>query len=152
VLRLSATGSAAAPRSYTVEAGKQLGDEVPIDTSDFVVAGPGAFHRRFRDDPALAVDVRGEHRRARGGQLRLTLVNRGSAPVRLSVAPAVYPKSAPRQHVLAPGAHVVDTWALEDSAGWYDLAVTAEGSASFLRRLAGRVETGRPGTSDPALA
>ncbi|HYP30408.1 MAG TPA: phospholipase C, phosphocholine-specific, partial [Burkholderiaceae bacterium] len=142
VLRLSATGSAAAPRSYTIEAGKQLRDDVAIDTSDFVVAGPGAFHRRFRDDPALAVDVRGEHRRERGGQLRLTLVNRGAAPVRLSVAPAVYPKAAPRLHVLAPGARVVDTWAVKDSAGWYDLAVTAEGSARFLRRLAGRVETG----------
>ena len=152
VLRLSATGSAAAPRSYTIEAGKQLRDDVAIDTSDFVVAGPGAFHRRFRDDPALAVDVRGEHRRERGGQLRLTLVNRGAAPVRLSVAPAVYPKAAPRLHVLAPGARVVDTWAVKDSAGWYDLAVTAEGSARFLRRLAGRVETGRPSTSDPALA
>jgi len=30
--------------------------------------------------------------------------------------------------------------------------VTSAGDARFLRRLAGRVETGRPSTSDPALA
>jgi phospholipase C len=152
VLRLSATGSTAAPRSYTIEAGKQLADEVAIDTSDFVVAGPGAFHCRFRDDPALGVDVRGEHRRERGGLVWLTLANRGTAPVHVTVAPALYPKGAPREHVLAPGASVVDVWSVKDSAGWYDLAVTAEGSATFLRRLAGRVETGRPSTSDPATA
>jgi phospholipase C len=72
--------------------------------------------------------------------------------VRVTVAPALYPKGAPREHVLAPGARVVDVWSVKDSAGWYDLAVTAAGSATFLRRLAGRVETGRPSTSDPATA
>ena len=34
--------------------------------------------------------------------------------------------------------------------GWYDLAVTTSASAAFLRRLAGRVETGRASVSDPA--
>ena len=152
VLRLAATASTDAPRTYTVEAGKQLGDVVATSARDLVVTGPGAFHRRFRDDPALAVDVRGEHRRARGGQLRLTLTNRGATPVRLTVAPGVYPKGPPRHHVLAPGASKVDTWAVADSAGWYDLAVTAHAGDAFLRRLAGRVETGRPRTSDPATA
>jgi len=152
VFRLSATGSADAPRTYTVEPGKELGDTVAIATSDFVLTGPGAFHRRFRDDPALAVDVHGEHRRERGGRLRLVLSNRGTAPVRVTVTPSIYPKGRPRHLVLAPNASVTDVWPLKDSAGWYDLTVTAAGSATFLRRLAGRVETGRPSTSDPSLA
>ncbi|MEO5688763.1 MAG: phospholipase C, phosphocholine-specific [Burkholderiaceae bacterium] len=152
VFRVSATGSADAPRSYTVEAGKRLGDELTLATSDFVVAGPGAFHRRFRDDPAVAVDVQGQHRRERGGQLRLTFTHRGKQPVRVSVTPAGYPKGPARHHVLAPGATLVDLWSVQGSAGWYDLAVTTTSSASFLRRLAGRVETGRPSTSDPATA
>jgi phospholipase C len=38
------------------------------------------------------------------------------------------------------------------SNGWYDLAVTSDHDHAFLRRLAGHVETGRPSTSDPAIA
>jgi phospholipase C len=68
------------------------------------------------------------------------------------VMPCVYPKGAARHHTLAAGASLVDTWAVKDSAGWYDLNVTAAASETFLRRLAGRVETGLPSTSDPATA
>jgi len=152
VFRLSAVGCADAPRTYTVEAGKQLRGGVPLATSDFVVTGPGAFYRRFRNDQTLRVDVRGQHRRDRGGQLRLTLANRGAQPVRLTVAANGYAKTPARHHTLAPGASLDDTWAVTDSAGWYDLSVTAASSTTFLRRLAGRVETGRPSTSDPAMA
>ncbi len=41
-------------------------------------------------------------------------------------------------HYLA--ARVVDAWTIKDSTGWYDLAVTADASATFLRRLARRAE------------
>jgi phospholipase C len=152
VFRVAVAASPDAPRTYTVEAGKQASDVFATSARDVVVTGPGAFHRRFRDDTALAVDVRGAHRRERGGRLRLTLTNRGTTPVRLAVTPAGYPRGPARHHVLAPGASVDDTWALKDSAGWYDLVVTAASSTTFLRRLAGRVETGRPSTSDPATA
>jgi len=152
VFRASATGSAAAPRSYTVEAGKRLEDALPVDTGDLVVTGPGAFHRRLRHDPAVAVDVHGVHRRARGGELVLTLANRGNSPVRLTVRPALYPPAPARRCTLAPGCRQTLAWSVQDSAGWYDLSVTADGSDAFLCRLAGRVETGRPSTSDPALA
>jgi phospholipase C len=151
VFRVSEVGSDAAPRSYTVEPGKQLADAFVCAAPDVVVTGPGAFHRRFRDDCALVVDVRGEHRRQRGGQLRLTLTNRGTTAVRLAVRPAG-PANAARLHTLASGASVVDLWSLKDSAGWYDLSITADAGPAFLRRLAGRVETGRASTSDPTLA
>ena len=152
VFRLGAIGSNDAPRTYTVEAGKQLSDDVAVATPDVVITGPGAFHRRFRDDSVLDVEVRGEHLGERGGRLRLTLRNLGAASVDLLVTPAAYPKSPARRHVVPAGASVVDVWSLKDSAGWYDLSVTAKGSDAFLRRLAGRVETGRPSTSDPATA
>jgi phospholipase C len=35
--------------------------------------------------------------------------------------------------------------------GWYDITVTVHGNSSYLRRLAGHVETGKPSISDPAL-
>jgi len=152
VFRLSVAGSASAPRNYTVEAGKQLTDVLPRDTSDIVITGPGAFHRHYRDDPALPVDVHAEHQRARGGLLSITLVNRGDAPLRLTIAPGRYPGGAPRDHLLKPGERLIDEWLVKDCGGWYDMSVTASGSEAFMCRLAGRVETGRPSTSDPACA
>jgi phospholipase C len=35
---------------------------------------------------------------------------------------------------------------------WYDFRVTIAGASRYLRRYAGRVETGQPGFSDPAMA
>jgi phospholipase C len=98
------------------------------------------------------VEVRGRHRRERGGQLRLTLTNRGAQAVRLTVTANAYPRLPARHHTLAPGASLDDTWAVAQAGGWYDLSVTAASSTRFLCRLAGRVETGRPRTSDPATA
>ncbi len=152
VLRLSEVASDAAPRSYTIEAGKQLSDEVPIDTADFIINGPGAFHRRFRDDAALAIDVHGVQTDRLRGDISLSIENHGSVAVRITVAPTVYPKGAVRHHVLLPGARVVDRWSVKPSGGWYDLSVTAESSSTFLRRMAGRVEGVGISTSDPALA
>ena len=40
-------------------------------------------------------------------------------------------------------------WDLAESFGWYDFTVEA---SNFARRFAGRMETGRDGFSDPALA
>jgi phospholipase C len=35
---------------------------------------------------------------------------------------------------------------------WYDFGVTIAGAGRYLRRYAGRVETGKAGVSDPAMA
>jgi phospholipase C len=35
--------------------------------------------------------------------------------------------------------------------GWYDLSVTSPEAPRYLRRLAGRLETGAPSISDPAM-
>jgi phospholipase C len=40
---------------------------------------------------------------------------------------------------------------LETTGRWYDFVVTSDTDSSFYRRLAGRMETGRPATSDPAM-
>ena len=53
---------------------------------------------------------------------------------------------------LWPGARAVHTAELERSHGWYDLSVATDEDHAFLRRLAGHVETGRPSSSDPAIA
>ena len=42
-------------------------------------------------------------------------------------------------------------WKLDSTGHWYDFIVTADSDASFSRRVAGRVETGRHSVSDPAM-
>jgi len=41
---------------------------------------------------------------------------------------------------------------LNRSHHWYDFSVTIGGVDRYLRRYAGRVETGKAGFSDPAMA
>ena len=51
---------------------------------------------------------------------------------------------------ISPGERREIPLLLENSSGWYDLAITST-DQNYLRRFAGHVETGRPGTSDPAV-
>jgi phospholipase C len=39
----------------------------------------------------------------------------------------------------------------EHSSDWYDVSLVSDQDGTFLRRLAGHVETGRASTSDPAI-
>jgi phospholipase C len=163
VFRVSAAGSADAPRTYTVEAGKRLHDTwttVPSNGRyDLVVTGPGAFHREFAGDAVAAAGgarVAPEARAVHGGFgddcVRLVLSNEGGSAVKLTVAANAYTRTPARHYHLAPGQAIEDRWSVEDSLGWYDLSVTCDASPAFLRRLAGRVENGRPRVSDPATA
>jgi phospholipase C len=40
---------------------------------------------------------------------------------------------------------------LKKSFQWYDFTVTVNNHATFAKRYAGKVETGREGVSDPAM-
>lgn len=163
VFRVSMAGSADAPRTYTVEAGKRLHDAwttVPANGHyDLVVTGPGAFHRRFSGDAAaaaakaaIAPEVHAEHDGFGGEAVRLWLSNEGTTPVRLTLAANAYSHAAARHYHLAPGESIEEGWSVADSVGWYDLSVTCDTSPAFLRRQAGRVENGKPRVSDPATA
>ncbi len=157
VLRVSVAGSADAPRNYTVEGGKRLQDRWVAAADgryDLVATGPGAFYRRFAGDASIAGSVAPEvhvlHGADHKGALRVLIENGGTSAVRVVVRPNAYTKQPARVHELAPGAMIDDHWDVTDSLGWYDLSVTTDASAAFLRRAAGRVETGQPSVSDPA--
>jgi len=163
VFRVSVGGSADAPRTYTVEPGKRLHDAwttVPANgLYDFVVTGPAAYYRRFSGDAvaaaakvAIAPEVRAQHDGLGGEAVRLRLSNEGAAAVRLTLSANAYSRAPARHYHLGAGETVEDLWPVADSMGWYDLSVTCDASPAFLRRLAGRVENGRPRVSDPATA
>ncbi|POX45199.1 phospholipase C, phosphocholine-specific [Streptomyces sp. Ru71] len=140
------------PWTYTTEAGKSLADTwnsaYSAGSYDLTVHGPNGFLRSFKGRNKVA----GPEVTARysGDEVELTFTNSGSGAVRLTVADGY--TGAKRTVSVRAGATVKQLVDLTASRRWYDLTVTSDADASYVRRFAGHVENGRPGVSDPAIA
>ncbi|WP_186270150.1 phosphocholine-specific phospholipase C [Burkholderia gladioli] len=145
----------AIPRAYTVEAGKQLSDTWALDAGGGYVVhvyGPNGYFRRFigsasgeaaaHPDLTTCYDVA-------NGNVYVTLANGGSAAMTVTAVDLAYGQ-APRTLTIPAGKSVESHWDLSCSASWYDLQFTVADNPSWLRRIAGHVETGRISTTDPA--
>ncbi|WP_219209960.1 phosphocholine-specific phospholipase C [Variovorax boronicumulans] len=152
----------AVPRRYTVEAGKMLNDSWAVARDggyDLSVFGPNGFFRRFRGKlPATLAGGAGlpETRvcyDTANGEVYLELQNLGNIACTVRIAPAAYRTDGPWTFTLAPGQVVQQRWDLSYSRQWYDFVVSANADDGdvYLRRFAGRVETGADGISDPAM-
>ena len=137
------------PRRYTVGAGAALADIWDEGVYDLWVLGPNGFHRHFvghagRDALGLAAALDPGAR-----ELRLTLFNSGEVARAVEAAADPYrPQEAPWRRTVAPGEHAVRRSGVAGH-GWYD--VVLRGPDGFLRRLAGRIETGADSVSDPLM-
>ncbi len=139
------TSSAGEPRSYTVGAGHHLSGTWSLDET-VTVHGPNGFVREYR---SAGVDVVARHEH--GGDVELTLVNNGAHAVRLTLSDGY--RRGPADVVrLRPGQRALQSIPAGRNAGWYDVTITDDTDRTYVRRLAGHVETGRPSTSDPALS
>jgi phospholipase C len=158
VFRVQQAGSADAPRSYTVEAGKSLKDSwaavAGATAYDLVVSGPGGFFRHIAGDGSVARAVAPEvivhESRDAGGALHVVIRNEGSAKIHVTLRANAYTNVPARHVAIAPGGMAEELFEVGQSLGWYDFSVTVAESAAFLRRFAGRLETGAPSVSDPA--
>ncbi|WP_435970276.1 phosphocholine-specific phospholipase C [Streptomyces sp. Qhu_M48] len=142
-----------APWTYTTGAGASVSDTWNTTYSkgltDLTVHGPNGFVRRFRSPGKTATpEVRARHN-GTTGNLDLTFTNATAAAVTLTVTNAY--AGTPQSVQVPKGGTVTHTVALTSSARWYDVTVTTPSAPDFLRRLAGHVETGAPGVSDPAI-
>ena len=54
-------------------------------------------------------------------------------------------------HTLGPRTELTVRIPVAANGYWYDISATVSGQTDYLRRFAGRVETGRHTVSDPAL-
>ena len=143
----------AVPRRYAVEPGKQLADvwAPSLNGYDLWVLGPNGFHRQFKagagegeQDVKVCYDIA-------NGDVYLRMVNGGDAACTFEVSANAYRDDGPWTFEVAAGETLEHGWVLKNSASWYDLSVTVAQAPGFLRRCAGRVETGRHGVSDPAM-
>ncbi len=150
------------PRRYTVEPGKSLSDEWPAGPYDVRVIGPNGFSRAFAGSGA-GVDARRPIPTfvkipVVGGPLAFN-VGFGVAWRRetglINVRSPAYPTAMDEQTLHAPprntSTRVEHSWSLARTNGWYDFVLTRSGDPAWQRRYAGRIETGRATTSDPAM-
>jgi phospholipase C len=150
------------PRRYMVEPGKTLDDawNSLSDNSGFYdlwVLGPNGFHRHFKGDlnalrsgDAAAPEVRVCYDIA-NGNVYLEMLNGGKNACKFTVRAKAYRTDGPWTATVAGGAKAELHWDLASSGAWYDFAVTCDADTSFVRRFAGRVETGKHSVSDPAM-
>jgi phospholipase C len=141
----SVTSSAGDPRSYPIGAGHHLSGTWSLSET-VTVHGPNGFRREFRSG---GVDVIARHEH--GGDVELTLANHGSHAVRLTLSDG-YRRGHADVLRLRPGQRALRSHPSGRNHGWYDVTITSDTDRTYLRRLAGHVETGRPSTSDPARA
>ncbi|MGW1047402.1 phospholipase domain-containing protein, partial [Streptomyces sp. NPDC002547] len=143
------------PWTYTVGSQRSLSDDWKVSAGsrgayDFTVHGPNGFLRQFEGRVATAGPEVSTRHHGKEGTVRLTLTNDGNSTVTLTITDK-YGKHKPVSYRLRPGAHVVHAAETERTHGWYDLLVTADHDATFVRRLAAHIENGHSSTSDPAL-
>ncbi|WP_369936912.1 phosphocholine-specific phospholipase C [Xanthomonas tesorieronis] len=164
LLRLGNAGAAAVLHVYdrydlaTIPRRYTLGPGATLDATwttydgryDLWLLGPNGFHRHYRGDldaaPLQAEIAQDAHDPQ---ALCLLLRNPGSSALRVELQPGAYAHAQPRDSVLlAPGTEQRRSWSASPTGGWYDLWLIQDGAR---QRLAGRVETGKPGVSDPAM-
>lgn len=114
--------------------------------------GPNGFFRAFKGtasaDAASDLDVDLFYD-CDDNAVVLRITNQAKGPARISVTSLYGNRKI--VDTLPRGRALEKRWSLKSSFGWYDLTVSADSDASFQRRFAGRLETGRDSYSDPAL-
>jgi phospholipase C len=137
------------PRRYTVEAGHSLTDHWEAGSYDLFVLGPNGFVREFSGKPDTPeIDVALVYR-ASARAIELQLTNPNEKSVVLSLESPVDRPVTTRESELAARATVSPRWDVSASGNWYDLTLRTK--SGFMRRFAGRLETGKNGVSDPAM-
>jgi phospholipase C len=148
-------------RAYAVAAGRSVNDTWDLDGFEngvyhLCICGPNGFLRELAgnaDDPQIEVHCEYVRKSPAQltGDLKVVLTNRSrERSYELRIADRAY-GSGDRTASVRPGGRAAIALRLADSHSWYDFTLTVSGAQRFWRRCAGRVETGRPGFSDPAM-
>jgi phospholipase C len=127
--------------------------DLGLDRYDLTLRGPNGYWRRYagRFGGAAEVDLV-ELPGARAVELQLS--NRDTTPVEFTAAlDPRYPATRERRQELRVGAGAAAKmlFPLAASDDWYDISVAVSGDEAFVRRFAGKVETGRFGKTDPGI-
>jgi len=150
-----------AVRSYAVLPGDQLSDSWPAEAPyQLRLYGPNGFFREFKGNSAnppieISCEYEQDAKKKFTGNVLLRLKNTDASrtyAVQLSDN-AYHNKGEQRTLDKAgtKGAQQTLVLNLKNSHNWYDFSVKVAGFDTFLQQYAGRVETGKPGYSDPLM-
>jgi len=138
------------PRRYTVGAGKSLRDVWDPGEGgryDLEVHAPNGFLRAFKGSGSMPqISMRYD---LEGQALVLSLSSSAEHAADVSLRANAHSELPGQTDRLEFGAATARQWSVRDTGGWYDLSVLV-GACEY--RFAGRMETGRHSTSDPAQA
>jgi len=139
------------PRRYTIGPGKSVNAEWPYRAGryDLWVLGPNGFHRHLKGDADATLKL-ALSRLGNRQALSITLSNFERTPVHLRIRDNAYGKKPLRVTVPYRG-QILRLWDATASHGWYDLTFTVAEKPAWSQRFAGRIETGRPSVTDPAM-
>jgi phospholipase C len=143
----------ALPRRFTVEAGKELAarwSPAKDGSYDLWVLGPNGFHRRFAGRLHVVQPLVRVQLDARGA-VRVQMDNAGATPATFIISANAYGDSASRILTLPAHGKADHSWSVAASGNWYDFSVRVDGLPGYLRRFAGRIESGSDSISDPAM-
>jgi phospholipase C len=140
------------PKRYTVEAGKSIADNWDVHGDyDLEVFGPNGYFQKFSgninamEEPEIILDY--DYKK---GGIVVEIHNADKLPIKVTLTSNAYDYGKPLTFEIESGKTKRHKWSLESSANWYDFMLTLENG--LMRRFAGRVETGKPSVSDPAMA
>lgn len=148
---------------FAVTAGDELKENWPLkyfqNGNYFLrVYGPNGFFREFKgnsQDPALSMVCEYQRNRLNRnkttGDLELKFSNRSSKDTIVRITDNGYGNKPLVKKIVARSEETV-VLSLQKNSGWYDFSVEVQKQNSFLRRFAGRVETGEESVSDPQMA
>jgi phospholipase C len=154
VFHVRASDGLTGPWTYTVGVGDEVSDHFGNSGAtayDLSVYGPNGFLRSFTGSFAhggASLSIKHIYDTESEG-IALVIQNQGRSAERIQIAEAYSGKTS--THRLEPHGTFTYFAQLRKSFGWYDIIVQTDSDASFLRRLAGHVETGRDSMSDPAI-
>jgi len=148
------------PRRYTVEAGQSLTDTAWATGPDggtyqLWVYGPNGFVRSFLGNTSDWVVAEFKPEILVGynptlNQLLVLVRNAGSQAGSVTITPNnAFVGTVAKTVAVPANGEMQAELSLVNSANWYDFTATA---ANVERRFAGRMETGKDGISDPAMA
>jgi phospholipase C len=155
------SGDDFALRNYAVHAGDSVSDkweEREFNNGNYhlKVNGPNGFYREFKGNKSgplihiqctYAVDAKNQLT----GDIQWKITNKSKELLILELKDNAYQRDVQSKKMEAGSSFTLKE-TLSKSFGWYDSSIIIKGNPFFEYRYAGRVETGREGVSDPAMA
>ena len=149
------TASSMQAATYAVAAGDTL--NIPFDTSSFKhqvydvsVHAPNGFYRGYKGQlQGPQLHIQSAYLLAKKKDFVLRLTNRGTKPA--NIISVLKSQGGQKMTTLQPGQSTELAFDLTKSSMWYDVVLTSPDDSDFLWHFAGRVETRKPGETDPAM-